>query len=217
MLSTPADLKDFALGFSLTEGIVARRSDVFDIEIEEAPEGNHATSGNRRQRFRSAKRTSSQPRRSHRLRLVRRGELDTGHAQAAACGRQRELPACRVVRRDAPFTPLNKCCNRQQVQSMRQVILQPTAISAMYAKTLAAINALDKTLGALAVVDANPDGALLITSRASFRDGTKIRFHGLRHPRRSLGTDGRCRASGRQAQSDAGRFPAWIQLRHLYS
>ena len=39
MLATPADLEDFALGFSLTEGIVASRRDVYGIECERRENG----------------------------------------------------------------------------------------------------------------------------------------------------------------------------------
>jgi FdhD protein len=39
MLATPGDLEDFALGFSLSEGIVRRAADLFEVEILPAPEG----------------------------------------------------------------------------------------------------------------------------------------------------------------------------------
>lgn len=35
MMVTPRDLQPFAMGFLLTEGLVAKRSDVFDIEVRE--------------------------------------------------------------------------------------------------------------------------------------------------------------------------------------
>jgi FdhD protein len=39
MLATPADLEDFAVGFSLTEGVIARPSDILALDVVEVRDG----------------------------------------------------------------------------------------------------------------------------------------------------------------------------------
>lgn len=39
LLATPADLEDLAVGFSFTEGIIRKASDLYDLDIAETPKG----------------------------------------------------------------------------------------------------------------------------------------------------------------------------------
>lgn len=167
MLSTPADLKDFALGFSLSEGIVARRSEVFDIMIEEAPEGiilHLEIAGGAFARLKERRRNMA------------------GRTGCGLCGAEsltqvmRDLPPVATGARlplAALYEGLRLLPNQQTLQQATGAVHAAGYVAAdgsiaHVREDIGRHNALDKTLGALAFVDAQTDGALLITSRASF-------------------------------------------------
>jgi FdhD protein len=167
MLATPADLEDFALGFSLTEGIVAKRSEVFDIEIEEAEAGitvQLKIAGgafvNLKERRRSlAGRTGCGLCGAESLAQVVRDlppVADGTHLQLAALYEgMRRLPEQQVLQRATGA--VHAACRIGSDGSISHV-----------REDIGRHNALDKTLGALAFANAPAEGALLITSRASF-------------------------------------------------
>jgi FdhD protein len=175
MLATPADLEDFALGFSLSEGIVARRSEVFDIEVEQAEAGitlHLEIAGGAFAKLKERRRSLA------------------GRTGCGLCGAE----SLTQVTRDLPPVPAGKhmllaalyegMCRLPAQQTLQQTtgavhaaccIAGDGSISHVR-EDIGRHNALDKTLGALASADAcpelsrrvQPEGALLITSRASF-------------------------------------------------
>ena len=175
MLATPADLEDFALGFSLTEGIVEKRSEVFDIEITEAEAGitlHLEIAGGAFARLKERRRSLA------------------GRTGCGLCGAE----SLAQVTRDLPLVPTGKhmllaalyegMCRLPAQQTLQQTtgavhaacrVAGDGSISHVR-EDIGRHNALDKTLGALASTGAcpelgrreQPDGALLITSRASF-------------------------------------------------
>lgn len=167
MLATPADLEDFALGFSLSEGIVAQRSEVFDIEIEEAEAGitlHLKIAGGAFAKLKERRRSLA------------------GRTGCGLCGAEsltqvmRDLPP---LADSAPF-PLAALYEGMRSLPAHQTLQQATG--AVHAacrvgsdgsishvrEDVGRHNALDKTLGALAFPNAPVGGALMITSRASF-------------------------------------------------
>src|SRR5215472_11592870 len=55
MMATPADLEDFALGFSLSEGILGAPEELSDIDIVDGPDGIEARMTIRERRFAALK------------------------------------------------------------------------------------------------------------------------------------------------------------------
>lgn len=167
MLATPADLDDFAVGFSLSEGIVARRDDIFSIEIEEAAAGITLKIEIAAGDF---------------MRLKQRRRSLVGRTGCGLCGTE---SLDQVLRDIAPLPaypgfPVAALYAGMAALPGRQVLQQATGAAhaacrvardgaiAQVREDVGRHNALDKTLGAIArdSVAADAD-ALIITSRAS--------------------------------------------------
>jgi FdhD protein len=178
MMTTPADLEDFARGFSLTEGKVQSVSDIVDIEVREVLEGIVVD-------VRTASGLSLAPQRAREL---------PGRSGCGICG-SRELEdvvrhpppvaAGPVIGPDAIEHALESLRSRQPINAFTGSVhaaawAAPDGTIVDVREDVGRHNALDKLIGAMLVAGTDPrDGFLAITSRASYEMVTKAAVAGM--------------------------------------
>ena len=168
MLATPADLDDFAVGFSLTEGIVERPEEIYALETVEAENGIRIELDIASERF-------------HYLKERRRNL--TGRTGCGLCGTDSLAQAVKVpvpVESTVSLTPEVLFQGFEQLEN-RQTLRRDTGathaaawlgddgVVSLIREDIGRHNALDKLIGAL--FNARTDqsqGAVLVTSRASY-------------------------------------------------
>ena len=168
MMMTPADLEDFAVGFSLTEGVIATRADLRGTRVEDAPGGLRLV-------------VDLAPARFHTL-LARRRSM-SGRTSCGVCGIEDLAAIPRTPQRAAGRGGASVAAIRRALDELPGLQRLNGGTGAVHAAAWAgpggAIahlredvgrhNALDKLAGALltAGVDTS-DGVLVVTSRCSY-------------------------------------------------
>lgn len=168
MMATPADLEDFALGFSLSEGILESPEELYDVEIEHTPRGDIVRARISARRFAAL--------RDHRRNL-------TGRTGCGLCGVDSLEHAVRSLPPVEARLEVNVSAIRRAVEELpdRQLLNRTTRSlhAAAWADTKGAIhlaredvgrhNALDKLIGALATDGVDTAGGFaVVTSRCSY-------------------------------------------------
>jgi FdhD protein len=167
MLATPADLHDFAIGFSLSEGIIDAAGDILALDVVEVPDGIEC-------------RMDLAPNRLDAL--TRRQRRLAGPSGCGLCG----LDSLAAAIRPAPAVPAGRTFTPAMIQdAMRSMPAAQTLNAATHAVHAAAFwtperglvalredvgrhNALDKLAGALARTGTSAaDGLVLLSSRVS--------------------------------------------------
>ena len=179
MLATPCDLEDFALGFALSEGIVATAADLYGIEVVESAEGITLRQEISSECFGQLK--------QYRRNLA-------GRTGCGLCGTESLAHALRPVQRVAHDFHIDAAAISRGLEAMRtaQVLHQATgAVHAaawcdatgeirMLREDVGRHNALDKLVGALARNGVHTDsGFALVTSRASYEMVQKAAVAGM--------------------------------------
>ncbi|HQT25694.1 MAG: sulfurtransferase FdhD [Burkholderiales bacterium 21-58-4] len=164
MLATPLDLEDFALGFSLSEGILADAGQLLEIKLDDTPKGIRIRM--------SVSSESSKP----------AARNMAGRTGCGLCGIERLEEAIRIPRAVPDRFRMSSGALHLALESMpeHQVLQKQTGAThaAAWVSGLGEIlcvredvgrhNALDKLIGFLASKGTDfSDGAVLITSRAS--------------------------------------------------
>jgi FdhD protein len=178
MMTTPADLEDFAIGFALTEGIVESLSDIRGVAIERAEGGlkvNVTLAGERMS--------------AH----LARGRAISGRTGCGLCGIEdlSSLPAVRA--RIAEAEPVDPAAVKAALRALDESQPLNAETRAVHGaawcdrdggivalrEDVGRHNALDKLIGALARTGVAPaDGFFVITSRCSFEMVAKAAIFG---------------------------------------
>lgn len=164
MMATPRDLEDFAIGFSVSEGIVERADEITDFEQRDEPVGITLE-------LRITERRMAQ------LRLRRR--VLSGRTGCGLCGAESLEQAIRpvtVVNASFRATPAMVRAGLAQLAKQQQLNDATGAVHAaalfdgthcLLREDIGRHNALDKVIGAMQRSDFCA-GMLLVTSRASY-------------------------------------------------
>lgn len=173
MMASPADLEDFALGFSLSEGIIASPAECYGIEVENTGAGIAVQLEVASRAF---------------MELKERRRTLAGRTGCGLCGVDSLDQVCRPRRVLAPARGFHAAGVRRALASIgaeqhltRQTGAAHAAAWCAMDGTLRLIredvgrhNALDKLIGAMTRAGEQPaDGFFLITSRVSFEMAQK--------------------------------------------
>lgn len=167
MLASPADLEDFAHGFSLSEGIIQHASDILALDVIEVPDGIECRMDLAPDRLDA---------------LTRRQRRLAGPSGCGLCG----LDSLAAAIRPAPMVPASRVFTPAMVQDAMRAMPAAQALNASTHAVHAAgfwtpergllalredvgrHNALDKLSGALLRAGTQAtDGLLLLSSRVS--------------------------------------------------
>jgi FdhD protein len=180
MMMTPADLEDFAIGFSLSEGIVDTAKEIRDVVIAEHSLGVELA-------------VTLSPGREHALKALRRNL--TGRTGCGLCGAESLEQAIRAVDPvpDGPWIPALSVERACEAMPSLQALSRCTggAHGAAWCAEDGSVrllredvgrhNALDKLVGAMARSGVDPAaGFVLVSSRASYEMVTKAARAGMR-------------------------------------
>jgi FdhD protein len=181
MLATPQDLEDFALGFSLTEGILDTASDLYGVEVVPQSQGIELQLDVATSCF-------------QRLKEQRRNM--TGRTGCGLCGSESLEQALRIPTLKLAKTSKNKISSKIisiaftniRKQQKLQALTGATHASAwinlqgeveLVREDVGRHNALDKLLGAMAKNNQQREGFVLTTSRASYEMVQKTASAGI--------------------------------------
>jgi FdhD protein len=179
MLASPSDLRDFAIGFSFTEGIISQLSDIYDIEEVPQPNGIELHMTIATECF-------------QRLKEKRRNL--TGRTGCGLCGAESLGQAMRIpqMRLDSTLLLDAETINRaveilktkQQLQSQTGATHASAWVDAqgqvlLVREDVGRHNALDKLIGAVLAQKLDKRGFVLTTSRASYEMVQKTASAGI--------------------------------------